>query len=136
MLCPEAPVPKHRPGCSHINASLPLCIFAFFMSSMHLLIHKSAQAPIFRCDQTSPRPCSHTSFCPNISVYYYVLFCSNAIYLNQPLPQCGSTPMPFCLNTFSKFCPNAPLLQRSMQQSASAPMPLCSNTLFPNVFLA
>ena len=60
-------------------------------------------------------------FSASTAICYYMLFGSNAIYLNLLLLQRSSAQRPFCSNA---LCPNALCLK-----SVSALMVLCSNAL-------
>ena len=113
MLCPNVAVHKHPPSCSNINNTLPLFIFTF---SCQLCIFSNKSLP--KCQSPvlikhHPGPALKHLSAPR-ALCYYIVFCSNTIYLNLPLPQHGSAPC------------NTLLLQRPQPQSASAPMPSAS----------
>ena len=113
MLYPNAPVPKHLPGCSNINAALSLCIFAFLCQLCIFSNISLPKRPSPVLIKHHPGPALKHLSAPR-ALCYYIVFCSNTIYLNLPLPQHGSAPC------------NTLLLQRPQPQSASAPMPSAS----------
>ena len=124
--------PRLRPHKRH-SATKHLFIF---ISTVHLLKHKSAHDAISRSDQTSPNLVLKHLWAQKTLCYFMLLY-SNAItticlytdgvlpkypLLRCLLPQSASALMFLCFNA---LC----------DQRASTPMSLCSNALCSNVLL-